>query len=433
MSSAFEHEKVLSALLQDKEFNYLARNWSATVRLERNGSAHDLTIVDGKVTGFAPSTSDDWQVRLSGTELGWSQLINGDPAAFMALHVGSDDLQLEADLVTQRAPYGAAVRRLIKVLRAVEGKLPAEIELTTDPFAETDVAVGRYVRFEVDGVQYRVYYEEAGTGVPLLLQHTAGADSRQWRNVLADPELQQQYRMIAYDLPFHGRSLPPVLGSRWWEEAYEPGREQLFKWIVAFKRALDLDRPLIMGVSVGGQVAADILAFHPDDFGGGIAMNGTYHNDALAFLDNSPFNDPRIGRDFYSALMYESTSPVATESLRRESQWIYSSNGPGVYKGDNLFYSSQDHDLRVYGDRIDTSRTPLYAVVGEFDGVNGMPGGPQEIPANIPGARFAVLPALSHFAMSDDPVRFNEAIKPILEQVVADSHFSAALTSGVSR
>jgi len=30
-------------------------------------------------------------------------------------------------------------------------------------------------------------------------------------------ELQSRYRLIAYDPPFHGRSLPPV-GHRWWEQ-----------------------------------------------------------------------------------------------------------------------------------------------------------------------------------------------------------------------
>jgi pimeloyl-ACP methyl ester carboxylesterase len=95
--------------------------------------------------------------------------------------------------------------------------VPAEVELTGDPFAARDVIVGRYVRFEVGGAEYRMYYEEAGQGIPLLLQHTAGADSRQWRHFLADPELQRTYRLIAYDLPFHGRSLPPVRGARWWD------------------------------------------------------------------------------------------------------------------------------------------------------------------------------------------------------------------------
>jgi pimeloyl-ACP methyl ester carboxylesterase len=430
MSIAFQHDKVLAALNADAEFTYLARTWSAVIRLQEADRAHDLTLTDGVAVSFGPATDVEADVRITAGDEGWAKLLAGDPEAAWALTAGGSDLlQVEADLYAQRGPYGVALRRLIRVLRSVLGTPVPEIELLEDPFSDTDVAVGRYVRFEVEGVQHRVYYEEAGEGIPLLLQHTAGADSRQWRHVLADPDLQKRYRMIAYDLPFHGRSLPPVRGARWWEEAYEPGRDLLLKWVVAFKQALELDRPLIMGVSVGGQLAADILAHHGAEFGGAVAMNGTYHNDALGYFDNSPFNDPRIPREYFASLMYEATSPMAPEALRRENQWIYSSNGPGVYKGDNLYYSTE-HDLRVDGHLIDTAKTPLYAVIGEFDPVNGAPGGPQEIPDNIPGARFAVLPELSHFAMADDPVRFNAAIRPILDQVVADSHFAATKVNG---
>jgi pimeloyl-ACP methyl ester carboxylesterase/putative sterol carrier protein len=420
MTLEFRHDEVFAALAHDRLFNRHARTWTGVIRLDHGGAADDVTLVDGQVVSFAPATDVDWQARIIASDEGWDKLLSGDPEAVGSIIMGGDLVRLEADHLTQQVPYGRAIRRLIHVLRSVEGTSPDEVALESDPFAETDVAVGRYVRFDVEGVTQRVYYEEAGEGIPLLLQHTAGADSRQWRNFLADAELQQQYRMIAYDLPFHGRSLPPVVGQRWWEEAYEPGRELLMKWVVGFKNAIGLDRPLVMGVSVGGQLAADLLAFHGDEFGGSVAINGTFHNDSLAFMDNSPFDDPRIPREYFASLMYEVSSPIAPEAYRRETEWIYSSNGPGVYKGDNLYYS-HEHDLRVDGPRIDTTQTPLFAVVGEFDPVNGVPGGPQEIPLNIPGARFAVLAGMSHFAMSDDPVRFNRQIQPILAQVVEDS------------
>lgn len=429
MSIALQHDEIQLALAADPELRYLTRGWTAVLRFEQPDRCDDLTLVDGAVSSFARASELEPDVRIVGTDEGWIKLLAGDPAALWALITGRDPmLRVEGDLVGQLAPYGAALRRVIKVLRTVDGTRPIEVELSEDPFSDTDVAVGRYVRVEVDGVEYRMYYEEAGQGIPVLLQHTAGADSRQWRHFLADPELQAEYRMIAYDLPFHGRSLPPVRGKRWWDEAYEPGRDLLMKWVVAIKQALRLDRPLLMGVSVGGQLAADILAHHSDEFGGSVAMNGTYHNDSLSSFDNSPFNHPRITREFFSSLMYEATSPLAPEPLRRENGWIYSTNGAGIYKGDNLYYS-HGHDLRVDGHLIDTAKTPLYAVVGEFDPVNGAPGGPQEIPDHIPGARFAVLPGLSHFAMSDDPVRFNAAIRPILDQVVSDSHFATPAPS----
>ena len=82
-----------------------------------------------------------------------------------------------------------------------------------------DAAVGRYVYLTIDDVEYRVYFEETGHGIPLLLQHTAGADARQWRHLLEDVELQAHFRLIAYDLPYHAKSVPPI-SVEWRAEEY---------------------------------------------------------------------------------------------------------------------------------------------------------------------------------------------------------------------
>jgi pimeloyl-ACP methyl ester carboxylesterase len=72
-----------------------------------------------------------------------------------------------------------------------------------------DNTTGRYVYLAIDGLEYRVYFERAGTRVPLLLQHTAGADGRQWRHVLEDPRVTEHFNVIAYDLPYHGNHSRP--------------------------------------------------------------------------------------------------------------------------------------------------------------------------------------------------------------------------------
>ena len=55
--------------------------------------------------------------------------------------------------------------------------------------------IGRYLRLEIDGVPHRIYFEEAGRGIPLVCLHTAGADNRQYRHLLADPG-QARLRMV---------------------------------------------------------------------------------------------------------------------------------------------------------------------------------------------------------------------------------------------
>src|SRR4051794_41846805 len=81
--------------------------------------------------------------------------------------------------------------------------------------ARFDSPVGRYVHLALEGTDHRVYFEEAGAGIPLLLQHTAGSHGAQWRHLFEERSITDHFRLIAYDLPFHGKSLPPSQRRGW--------------------------------------------------------------------------------------------------------------------------------------------------------------------------------------------------------------------------
>ena len=74
------------------------------------------------------------------------------------------------------------------------------------------------VHVDIDGEMYRIYFEESGEGIPLVCLHTAGSDGRQWRHLLADKEFAKSFRIIAFDMPWHGKSSPP---AGWHEEEYQ--------------------------------------------------------------------------------------------------------------------------------------------------------------------------------------------------------------------
>ena len=73
-----------------------------------------------------------------------------------------------------------------------------------------DPIVGRYVYVTCQGKTYRTYHEETGEGIPMVCLHTAGTDGRQYRHQMCDPDMAANFRMIAFDLPWHGKSIPPV-------------------------------------------------------------------------------------------------------------------------------------------------------------------------------------------------------------------------------
>lgn len=68
---------------------------------------------------------------------------------------------------------------------------------------EHEDITGHYVGVEIEGTDHRVYYEENGPedGIPLLCQHTAGNHGHEWRHILADEDITEHFRVIAYDLP----------------------------------------------------------------------------------------------------------------------------------------------------------------------------------------------------------------------------------------
>ena len=69
--------------------------------------------------------------------------------------------------------------------------------------------IGRYLHLDLFGRQHRIYVEEAGQGTPLLCLHTAGADGRQYRALMNDARVTAKHRVIAFDMPWHGKSSPP--------------------------------------------------------------------------------------------------------------------------------------------------------------------------------------------------------------------------------
>src|SRR5262245_13929969 len=108
--------------------------------------------------------------------------------------------------------------------------------------------VGRYLRVAIDGVAHRLYFEEAGpadgSGIPLVCLHTAGADNRQYRHLLADPEVTRRFRVLAFDMPWHGKSTPP---DGWQGDEYRLTTASYTAAIRAFCQAMELDRPAVMG------------------------------------------------------------------------------------------------------------------------------------------------------------------------------------------
>ena len=101
--------------------------------------------------------------------------------------------------------------------------------------ARFESTIGRYLHLDLFGRKHRIYVEEAGNGTPLLCLHTAGADGRQYRALMNDERVTAGHRVIAFDMPWHGKSSPPV---GWHNEEYQLTSAQYTEMILAVSDAL---------------------------------------------------------------------------------------------------------------------------------------------------------------------------------------------------
>ena len=271
---------------------------------------------------------------------------------------------------------------------------------------------GRYLHLEIEGRPHRVYFEEAGQGIPLLCLHTAGSDGRQYRAILNDAEITRHFRVIAYDMPWHGKSSPPV---GWRQEEYRLSTQSYVAQIVAMAEALDLERPVAMGCSIGGRVVLQLAYQHPEKFRALIGLQSSAFS--APYYDLEWLHRPDVhGAEACGGAVSGLISPTSPDEHRWETLWHYMQGGPGVFKGDLFFYTA-DGDIRDRLEQIDPRRCPLYLLTGEYD-YSCHPDDTREAARRI-GIDCTIMPGLGHFPMSEDPPRFVEYLLPVLERIRA--------------
>ena len=279
--------------------------------------------------------------------------------------------------------------------------------------AGVEPIIGRYVHVEIEGVAYRIHFEEAGAGIPLVCLHTAGAHSGQYRHLMCDPRVTDRFRVVAFDLPWHGKSNPPV---GWEGREYRLTSEFYVACVIAFLDALEIERPVVMGCSMGGRVVVQIAREHPERIRAVIGLEGSDHPAPWydgSWLDRIEF----LRGDFCAALVSGLIAPQSPEAFRWETLWHYHQSGSGVFRGDMHFYRT-DSEYRSASSEIDTARCPVYLMTGEYD-YSCTPELTLETAARIPGAEAIIMDGIGHFPMSENPEKFAEFLLPVLDRIVS--------------
>jgi pimeloyl-ACP methyl ester carboxylesterase len=394
----------LASALDDGELKRLSPGLNATIGVAVGDDRFRLIFRDGEASIDGPGAADLW---LAAPVDAWALTLKSPPPptyhAFTAFQLANAAFTLTGPpkLWAQSRP---ALERLFELVTQSPAASAAPVRRDLAQIA------GRYRTFTVEGETYDVFYEEAGTGIPILFLHTAGADGRQYLAQLADVSLAERFRMIAVDLPFHGRSLPPLA---WSGETYKLTMERYKSWCQAILKNIVGDRAIVVGGSMGAGIAMVLAAECPEQILGIVAVEPPYQSKGRRniFQNHVEVHGNLHNASFVRGLM----SPTSPEGARRRASWIYAQGGPGIYPGDLAFYSDE-FDGAVVAPRIDGRRTPVSLLSGTYD-YSATPEDGARLAKLIPGSRFITMEGLGHFPMCEHPDLFRSYLLQALDFV----------------
>jgi len=254
-----------------------------------------------------------------------------------------------------------------------------------------------------DGVG--IYYEEHGSGEPILLAYGIGGNARMWQPNIA--ALAARHRLVLWEPRAHARSDSPE----------DPTRVTFGHWVLDLHDLLDhlgLRRAIVGGLSLGGGIATRFALTHPDRVR------------ALLVIDSSsaaglPLSVPNLvmrarsievtltgGMDAMAEFSIQSNPNVSGRlkldpKAREEVFAMYRMLKPIGYANALRALLQMDYIT----ERLSEIAAPTLLLCGDEDPSLG----PMRVMAEkIKHAQFVLLSPAGHFANRDQPEAFNRAM-----------------------
>jgi pimeloyl-ACP methyl ester carboxylesterase len=267
---------------------------------------------------------------------------------------------------------------------------------------------GRYSRVRTaNGQVCDIFSESAGDGMPVLCLHTAGADTRQFHGVMCDANLGRDWHMIGFDMPSHGRSMPPF---GWDGGIYQLDQAAYLDWCASFIEQVIGEPAVIIGCSMGAGIALALAAERPDLVHGVIALEAPLRPRGRRnpFLTHAKVNGGWHSAAYVRGLM----SPGSPAEDRRRAAHIYAQGAPGIYDGDLVFYSDE-FDGEFIARRIDGNTIPVTLLIGHYD-FSATVADAHALSGWIKGATVIEMPELGHFPMTENPAVLLGYLRPVM-------------------
>ncbi|WP_220815583.1 alpha/beta fold hydrolase [Pseudomonas paralcaligenes] len=166
---------------------------------------------------------------------------------------------------------------IVLVLACVVGALyfSPSLLIASVQFVERQLAGLSARTATVDGLTLHYYEGGPADGDTLVMIHGFGANRDNWLRMAR--HFTERYRVIALDLPGFGESSKP-------DASYDVASQT--ERLHAFVTALNIEKPHLIGNSMGGHIAALYAARYPDQVS------------SIALLDNAGITSPRMSEMF---------------------------------------------------------------------------------------------------------------------------------------
>lgn len=265
---------------------------------------------------------------------------------------------------------------------------------------------------DVDGGQ--IAYETAGSGAPVLFIHAGIADSRMWDRQV--DVFGKDYRVVTFDMRGFGHS-PPANGQ------YSP-----LKDISDLLSNLHIEKPFLVGCSMGGALAIDFALAHPDKVRGLLlaapGLSGTQYEafgpeelPAIEYDDKKSMEIANAWKEGRVADAEELLRQLWCSSLKEESLELFkkmiNENREEVFEDRSM--QRAERSTPAYG-RLGGMHTPTTVLVGDHDNPSMVPFA-NLVTKGIEGARLVHIKGADHLINLSRPDDFDVELRSALERV----------------
>jgi pimeloyl-ACP methyl ester carboxylesterase len=267
-----------------------------------------------------------------------------------------------------------------------------------------------------DGV--RLYYEEAGAGVPVVFVHEFAGDHRSWE--LQMRFFSRRHRCVTYA----ARGYPP---SDVPEDVASYGQARAAADIVAVMDGAGIERAHVVGLSMGAFATLHLGLDHPEralslviagiGYGAEKRHEAEFRANAEAAARGFETQGSRRFAEIYGSsaarVQFEAKDP---RGWREMVKWLGEHDPKGAA---NTMRGVQAQRPSLYDleERLKRLAPPTLIVAGDEDDQTLQPG--IYLKRTIPASGLLVLPKTGHTINLEDPAAFNQAVADFHAQVAA--------------